>query len=235
METTVKKYNDALYAIDQEMVRCFVVLGTEKALVIDTGAIPFDIKSLIKQITNLPYILCLSHKDRDHTANMNAFPVAYIHEKEIPLLERTDEEPALEPVKEGFCFHLGERDIEVVSIPGHTPGSIGFLDRKNKIFFSGDTVSYGPVYMFGDARNIRDYRNSLLRLKEMAAAGVFKEIYPCHNTCPVKSEVIDELLGCVDGILNGTLEANEVKLPFPMEAYPKYYKYKNSGILFKNE
>ncbi|MBW9152261.1 MBL fold metallo-hydrolase [Clostridium estertheticum] len=45
------------------------------------------------------------------------------------------------PVKEGHVFDLGERELEVMYLPGHTNGSIALLDRKNRVLFSGDTIS----------------------------------------------------------------------------------------------
>jgi glyoxylase-like metal-dependent hydrolase (beta-lactamase superfamily II) len=37
---------------------------------------------------------------------------------------------------------IDELDLEVVPLPGHTPGGVGFLDRDAKQAFIGDLVSY---------------------------------------------------------------------------------------------
>lgn len=41
-------------------------------------------------------------------------------------------------LNEGDCFDLGGRRVEVFEIPGHTSGSVAFLDINNRIMISGD-------------------------------------------------------------------------------------------------
>ena len=43
-------------------------------------------------------------------------------------------------VKEGGSIQIGEYFLEVIDIPGHTPGHIGLYERKNKLFFCGDHI-----------------------------------------------------------------------------------------------
>ena len=38
-------------------------------------------------------------------------------------------------------FELGGRSIEVIETPGHTSGGCCFLDRKERILFSGDACN----------------------------------------------------------------------------------------------
>jgi glyoxylase-like metal-dependent hydrolase (beta-lactamase superfamily II) len=45
------------------------------------------------------------------------------------------------PVKDGHVFRLGERDVQVIALPGHTPGSICLLDSKTRSLFTGDTMN----------------------------------------------------------------------------------------------
>jgi len=44
--------------------------------------------------------------------------------------------------KNGAIIALGDRTLEVVHTPGHTPGSIALLDEQRKVLFSGDTIRY---------------------------------------------------------------------------------------------
>ncbi|NLW69477.1 MAG: MBL fold metallo-hydrolase [Eubacteriaceae bacterium] len=234
METKIIKYTDNIYAIDQQMVRAFVILGESSALVIDTGATPADIHKLIGEITPLPYELCLTHSDGDHTANMANFKKVYAGVAEVPYIAQKAEELGIEviPVNEGHVFDLGGVQIQAVAMPGHTPGSTGYLYKNEGILFSGDTVSYGPVYMFGGNRDFAAFEESLKKLKVMAEKGEFKIIYPCHNTCPITPEVIDALSECAAGIKEGSIEGKEAKMPFKSENAPKLYEYKNCGILY---
>ena len=49
------------------------------------------------------------------------------------------------PLSEHQIFDLGGRSLEVLFTPGHTPGSVVFLDRKNKFLFAGDSVVSTPI------------------------------------------------------------------------------------------
>ena len=79
MNTNIVKYQDNIYAIEQDMARAFCILGKEKAVLFDTGASPADLSLTIKDITSLPVQLVLSHADPDHIANANQFNIIYAH------------------------------------------------------------------------------------------------------------------------------------------------------------
>lgn len=44
------------------------------------------------------------------------------------------------PLVEGEVIEVGSYALEVVDVPGHTPGHIGLYERKNKLFLSGDHI-----------------------------------------------------------------------------------------------
>ncbi|MDP4158745.1 MAG: MBL fold metallo-hydrolase [Bacillota bacterium] len=44
------------------------------------------------------------------------------------------------PLSEGNQLVLGDYCLEVVDIPGHTPGHIGLYERNHKLFFCGDHI-----------------------------------------------------------------------------------------------
>ena len=46
----------------------------------------------------------------------------------------------IEVIGDGFQFHLGNRDIEAILLGNHTPGGTAYLDRKQRILFSGDEI-----------------------------------------------------------------------------------------------
>jgi glyoxylase-like metal-dependent hydrolase (beta-lactamase superfamily II) len=52
------------------------------------------------------------------------------------------------PLMEGDIYDLGNRPIETISTPGHSSGSVSFLDKKQRILFSGDIVG-DSVLLFG--------------------------------------------------------------------------------------
>jgi len=44
------------------------------------------------------------------------------------------------PLTEGDEISIGDYRLEVVDIPGHTPGHLGLYERKHKLFFCGDHI-----------------------------------------------------------------------------------------------
>lgn len=60
--------------------------------------------------------------------------------------------PELLALNEGDMFDLGGRTLEVYFTPGHTAGSCSFLDRKNRIMFTGDACNQNTLLTpFGGA------------------------------------------------------------------------------------
>ncbi len=214
------------------MVRCFLIAGTERALLLDTGAGPCDLPGIIRSVTDLPLTVVQTHGDGDHTENSHYFDEIYAHPAELDRIcqFRPDLQDRLHPVSEGDSFDLGGRELHVLDTPGHTPGSICLLDRENRILFSGDTVSYGPVFMFGPGRDLGAFRASLVRLMEL---GGFDTVYPCHNTCPISPNVIPSLIAAVDGTLDGSIAPTPSPMDMPHDGMaPECYMYGDCGILY---
>lgn len=230
--TTIHALSPGVWAIDQIMVRCFLIVGTERALLLDTGAAPCDLPDLISTVTALPVTVVHTHGDGDHTENDDQFPQIYAHPNENPIILRFRPQltSTLLPVREGHRFELGGRTLEVIDAPGHTPGSICLLDRANGILFSGDSLGYGPVFLFGDHRDIHTYRKTLDKLDALTG---YDTIYPCHNTCPVTRAVIGELKAAVDGTLDGTISPEpNLDMPMPDGLKPQVYSSGSCGILY---
>ena len=230
--TTIQKVSSGVYSIEQDMVRCFLILGQSRAILLDTGAEPCDLLGLIRFVTKLPLLVIHTHGDGDHTANDSLFSDIYAHPDEFPIIRRFRPElqAHLHPITGASSFDLGGRILQVIEAPGHTPGSICLLDRQNRILFSGDTVSYGPVFLFGDHRDIHTYRKTLTALMDL---GGFDTVYPCHNTCPVSLTVIPSLMAAVDGALDGTIAPSESDMSFPGDGVsPKVYTVGKCGILY---
>lgn len=229
--TTVKRVSSGVWALEQEIVRCFLIVGQQRALLLDTGAEACDLMGMIREITPLPLVVLNTHGDGDHTANNNQFRDIHAHPDEFATIRRfrPDLTSTLHPITALSAFDLGDRVLHVIETPGHTPGSICLLDRKNRILFSGDTLSYGPVFLCGEHRDIHTYRETLVKLMTM---GGFDTIYPCHSTCPVSLSVISALLAAVDGALDGSISPEPSDIPTPDGLTPMVYTVGKCGILY---
>ena len=232
MQTTIGPLSDGVFSIEQGMVRSFLIVGSERALLLDTGAGECDLIDMIRGVTDLPLTVVQTHGDGDHTANSGAFPEIFAHPAEFENICRFRPElkEKLRPVGEGDSFDLGGRVLQVIDAPGHTPGSICLLDRDGGILYSGDTVSYGPVFLFGDTRDIQTYRKTLLKL--MVLDG-YDTVYPCHNTCPVSRDILPALTAVGDGALDGSITGRAMDDPYlPDDVKALCYFRGPCGILY---
>ena len=70
-------------------------------------------------------------------------------------------------VEDGDVIDVGNRHLEVLHLPGHSPGSIGLWEAQTGTLFSGDCVYDGPLLdELGDS-DINDYIASMKRLRAL--------------------------------------------------------------------
>jgi glyoxylase-like metal-dependent hydrolase (beta-lactamase superfamily II) len=75
--------------------------------------------------------------------------------------------PATRLLEEGDRIDLGDRNFEVLHIPGHSPGSIGLWEAATGTLFSGDAIYDGVLLDDLPGSNIPDYVRSMRRLREL--------------------------------------------------------------------
>jgi len=112
--------------------------------------------------------------------------------------------PSTEPtelVRDGDYIDLGERTLEVIYTPGHCPGQMCLLDKKNRILFTGDHFFPGPLYAYPQDVNIKDYIASNKKLVQRIHEYDF--LCPGHNSPWVKSEVLPRVSVAFDDIFSG--------------------------------
>jgi glyoxylase-like metal-dependent hydrolase (beta-lactamase superfamily II) len=205
MDYEVIKINENSWRIEDTGVRFFVLVGTEKALLIDSGMRVANARNIAEELTDLPIMLVNTHADRDHICSNEQFAEFYMHPAEEPIYRRSGKAGKIIPVSEGDVIDLGERELRVISLPGHTPGSIALLDVRNRVLISGDPVQeHGRIFMFGDHRDMGDYIRSLEHLETYRDQ--FDEVWPSHADIPVSPDVIMKLHDGAQDILDGKLE-----------------------------
>jgi glyoxylase-like metal-dependent hydrolase (beta-lactamase superfamily II) len=71
-------------------------------------------------------------------------------------------------VNEGDVIDLGDRAFEVMSLPGHTPGSIGLWNEADGTLFCGDVVyAEDPLIDEAPTSDVEDYVATMRRLREL--------------------------------------------------------------------
>lgn len=188
--------------IDERGGVMYLVTGKERALLIDTGFGVGDLVGALKALTHLPIVVVNTHAHADHIQGNGQFDEVRIHELDVPLIQHT--ETTLIPIRGGHLFQLGDRTVEVIAVPGHTPGSICLLDRITQTLFTGDSPRSGPLWMhLPTSLTLAELRNSLLHLLGFRA--LFDTLAPAHGDPMPAETLIDDLLACAEGVLIGEI------------------------------
>jgi len=223
-----------IFIIDEphhvERVKSAVVVGDERAILIDTGMGIDNIRELVETLTNKPVTVINSHAHWDHVGGNHLFDEIWIHPAEAgelpngypnarmrgwfkpasltgPLPEDLDlatldipPSVATGMLHEGQRFDLGNRTLEVLHCPGHSPGGVVLLDRANGILFSTDVAYAGYLYAYaGDW--LRTYHASLMRLASLAPD--LRVLYPSHNQSPISSGLLPRMADLLAHVIDG--------------------------------
>jgi glyoxylase-like metal-dependent hydrolase (beta-lactamase superfamily II) len=97
-------------------------------------------------------------------------------------------------LEEGEIIDLGDRNFEVLHLPGHTPGSIGLYERASETLFSGDAIYDGPLVDMLPESDIVAYAKTLKRLRELPVRAVHGGHEPSFDG--------DRLIEIIDDYLN---------------------------------
>jgi hydroxyacylglutathione hydrolase len=64
----------------------------------------------------------------------------------------------MEAVWEGDIIDLGTYSLEVIPIPGYTPGCIALLEKEKRFIIGEDIIQLGSMFMFGNGSNFHAYQ-----------------------------------------------------------------------------
>ncbi len=203
--------DERTWIFDEGGVRFFLLTGDEKALLIDSGMKTRNAKELAREYTDLPLFLLNTHADGDHTGSNAEFDRFFMHPAEgVNYYNKNGAKGEFDPVWDGDVLDLGSRPLQIIEMPGHTPGSIAVLDTANRRLISGDPIQRnGHIFMFGPYRDMHAYRVSLKRLEGLTDR--FDEIWPSHGDLPLPPSVIPALYEEAGRILRGEAEGKDTE------------------------
>ncbi len=160
----------------------YLLIGPEKAMLIDTGCGLGDQKALVDMLTGgKDLIVVNTHLGPDHSFGNCRFSRVYCHQYEVENIKSRvkpgmfdylfDEQghniwlefdkkdlPAYKPyelvgVPDGYVFHLGQGcDVELIWTAGHAAGHAMYLDKKHGYLFAGDDVCSDVIGCGGGPR-----------------------------------------------------------------------------------
>ena len=220
------KINDNTWRIEDNGVRFFLLAGTEKALLIDSGMNTPNAKQIAASITNLPVMLLNTHGDPDHISGNGSFDCFYMHPDEEDNYRAHGGTGSILPVNDKDIIELGNRPLKILFIPGHTPDSIAVLDVNNRVLISGDSIQDGNIFMFKERRNLSLYVESLRKLSKYIDE--FDTIYPSHGSFPIYPKLIASLIEGAEQIISGTARGKVVDM---FGTPVMLYKFPYAGFL----
>ncbi|MFT5696174.1 MAG: hydroxyacylglutathione hydrolase [Myxococcota bacterium] len=184
----VSRIDDDTYAIGEPRYHQgnfnYLILGTSRAILFDSGPGLRDIAPVVRSLTSLPVTTAVSHLHYDHVGHFGKFEAAAM--LDIPPLRWRDKGDVLEVFDSehlGFIEHfanralvvtewwaadepidLGGRRIIVRHTPGHTGDSMILEDPERSQFFTGDTFYPGELYAFLPGSSLGAYAETVERL-----------------------------------------------------------------------
>jgi glyoxylase-like metal-dependent hydrolase (beta-lactamase superfamily II) len=195
----VHRFDEDTYIIRQnkcvnfEAPFIYLLIGRDKALLLDSGAPPapgrtLPLRETVRQILatrlgtrragdSFPLIVAHSHRHPDHVYGDGQFrnqprtTVVGKDENSVRSFFRFinwPEHPA--------AFDLGGRTLTVIPVPGHDPTHIALYDPKTRILFTGDTFYPGMLFI----QDWDAYRLSIARLAEFALSNPISYILGAH-------------------------------------------------------
>jgi hydroxyacylglutathione hydrolase len=169
---TVEKIDEITYAISEarywQYNNSYLLIGTDRAVLFDSGPGIRDLRPIIRNLTKLPVTTIPSHFHYDHVGFLGRFDAVAL--PDLPSLRaRVDDEgwfelkprehlgsaeriapPEKFKVSEwltiGQEIELGNRRLKTISTPGHTPESIVLHDKLRKQIFVGDFIYTGALF-----------------------------------------------------------------------------------------
>ena len=221
---TIEKIDSKTFAISEykhwEKMHSYLLIGENKALLIDSGLGIGDIKEEVEKLTQLPIILITTHVHWDHIGGHKHYDNIYAHsgdakwlEDGLPIPVDFIKKDVIKDVKEfplGFSIDdyevytgkpnhivadkdiidLGGRQIQVIHTPGHSPGHICLYDINNKYIFTGDLIYKGTLYAFYPSTDPVEFKKSVAKLLEYNDA---ERIFPAHNSLEIEPGIINKI------------------------------------------
>lgn len=220
---TIEAINNDTFAISEykhwEETHCYLLCGTEKAVLIDTGLGVGNIKKIVDSLTSLPIMVITTHIHWDHIGGHKHFKDIAVHEKEIDWLSVQFPIP-LQAVKsnlmckpcdfpeyfsiedyqifngtpqrilyDGDCLDLGDRKLTVIHTPGHSPGHCCFYEPDRKYLFSGDLIYQGCLDAFYPTTDPQLFFESVRKIGHLDISRVL----PGHHQLNIPVDIIGRI------------------------------------------
>ncbi len=201
-----------------EETHCYLLVGAERALLIDTGLGICNIYDEVRKLTDKPVTAVATHIHWDHIGGHKYFPDFYAHEDELnwlsgefPLtieqirgmvVDRCDlpegydvnsyeffQGAPTRVLKDNDLIDIGGRVLRVLHTPGHSPGHMCFYEKERGYLFTGDLVYKDTLFAYYPSTDPEAYLESL----ECVAALPVRRVFPAHHSLDIGPEILSRM------------------------------------------
>lgn len=222
----------------------YLLKGAGRAALIDTGYGTIDLAKIVRELTDAPVMVLLTHGHADHIGGCGFFSDVYMSKKDYTLYQShsggelrriflADETALCSPKDVSEIrgmqdyFELGDRRISVIETPGHSVGSVAFWDEKNRWLFTGDTCCKADVLLNLEyAASMEEYHDSVKKLLQYD----FAAAWPGHHESPVFRDVPEAFAQAAKMLLDGSAAGEEIRHP---SGPAKRFAYKEIAIVYR--
>ncbi|MBQ6397740.1 MAG: MBL fold metallo-hydrolase [Oscillospiraceae bacterium] len=258
VKESVFKLEEGLFRIVEteesgRFVDSYLIEGKRTALLIDTQRCENDLREVVRDLTDKPLEIVITHAHPDHLGPATedflreGIPV-WVFREEIELYApfgaaalpiRFDKEYGLRDLSEGQVFDLGGYELEIRSLGGHTPRAAMLIERKKGWLFSGDAMGNRSFYMQVDGAcslesfsvQMDDFLDIIKKIPDL-------KIYTGHGIGTESRDLAwaEAVREATEQILDGSCAGVPTESPWPntlrMETpvFPDGYLYRSDNI-----
>ena len=219
----VKQIDDDTFVISEyghtEETHCYLLKGSDRAVLIDTGIGISDIRKITDRVCTTPVTVLTTHAHWDHIGSHASFEDVYVHEKDLAWL--TDSFPLpleavrkmivsgltvipegfeikdyhipvipyARPMHDGDVFDLGNRKVRVIHTPGHSPGHCCFYEADRGYLYTGDLVYRGRLDANYPSTDPVQFYRSVRKVSELNV----NKVFPGHHDLDISPSLIFQI------------------------------------------
>lgn len=208
---TVEVLAEDTFAISEyqhwEESHCYLLCGSQRAVLIDSGLGVSDIQAVVQRLTKLPLEVLTTHAHWDHIGGHESFEKVAVFESEqawlaghfpLPLKQVKEQltrgaanfpegfalsqyklplRPDAKLLFDGLTIDLGGRTLEVLHTPGHSPGHCCFYEASRQSLYAGDLLYQGCLDAYYPTTDPASLKQSVEKVSQLPLA----HIWPGHH------------------------------------------------------
>jgi glyoxylase-like metal-dependent hydrolase (beta-lactamase superfamily II) len=201
-----------------EETHCYLLNGSRRSLLIDTGLGICNIYDEERKLTDRPVFAVATHIHWDHIGGHGYFPDFYAHKDELtwlnggfPLTMEQIKGMVVDRCRlpEGYdvnkytffqgtparvledndIIDIGDRCVQVLHTPGHSPGHMCFWEEAQGSLFTGDLVYKDTLFAYFPSTDPQLYLASLERVSALPV----KSVFPAHHSLDIGPEILSRM------------------------------------------